>query len=281
VYKRQKVTDDELFRIESIVNKRIRENIEKMEQRNIPIEQAQEAGAMMLFGEKYGERVRMITFDPGWSVELCGGCHVPSTGRIGLFKIVHETSVAAGVRRIEAVTARAAELYVHDRLLEFQQVQELVKNPAGVGQAVASLIEENKRLRKELDQARADQAGNLKADLIRNARAVGDAQVIAKRLEIDDAKALKTLSYEIENAMGGNAFVLFGFVSNGKPQLMLTIGKDLVARGLNAGAIIRELAREIGGGGGGQPFFATAGGKDPEGLDQAILRAEAFIPLDS
>ncbi len=273
----EKVTGEELFRIESIVNEKIRENIEKVEQRSIPIEQAQEAGAMMLFGEKYGDRVRMITFDPTYSVELCGGCHVPATGRIGLFKIVHETSVAAGVRRIEAITARAAESYIHEKLVEFSHVQELVKNPADVEQAVASLIDENKKLKKELDQLRADQAGSLKDELIRNARSVGNAHVIARKVEIDDAKALKTLSYEIEHALGGTAFVLFGFEAKGKPQLMLTIGKDLVSQGLNAGTIIRELAKEIGGGGGGQPFFATAGGKDLDGLDNAILRADSFI----
>lgn len=273
----EKVSAEQIHEIESIVNDKIRSNVEKIEQRNIPIDLAREAGAMMLFGEKYGENVRMITFDPGYSVELCGGCHVSTTGQIGLFIITTETSVAAGVRRIEAITASTAEQYINEKLTAYQSVYELVKNPKDIVQAVGSLIDENKKLKKEIDKMLASQAGSLKDDLIREALSMGDMKYIAKRVDIEDSKALKSLSYEIEQTIGGSTFILFGFESNGKPQLMLTISKDLVDKGLHAGTMVRELAKEIQGGGGGQPFFATAGGKDATGLDKAIDRAASML----
>lgn len=272
-----KVEPEQLKEIERLVNQKIRDNVVKIEQRAIPIEVAQESGAMMLFGEKYGDTVRMITFDPTYSVELCGGCHVPATGKIGLFKITQETSVAAGVRRIEAVTAAAAERYINDRIESYDEIRERLKNPKDVVASIDSVIEENKELKRTIEKLRSAQAGNLKDDLVNSAETYGDVKLVAKRVEISDSKVLKSLSYEIEQALGGSSVVLFGAEKDGKPQLMLTVSKDLVEKGFHAGNMIRDLAKEISGGGGGQPFFATAGGKDASGLNRAIEKGMTVV----
>ena len=274
----QKVSEEERKQIEKRVNQKIRENIVKVENRDIPIAKAKESGAMMLFGEKYGETVRMITFDPGYSIELCGGCHVASTGSIGQFKITSETGISSGVRRIEALTAEKAEKYVNQKIHTLNEISELVKQPTNVTAGVSQLIEENKELKKQLKKLKNAAAGDLKGDLLKGKEEINGVSFIAKRLELSDSKALKGLAYELENELNGPSFILFGFSEKGKAQLMLTISKPLVDRGLNAGNIIRELAKEIKGGGGGQPFFATAGGKDPKGIDAAIANASSFIP---
>ncbi|MBK7873888.1 MAG: alanine--tRNA ligase [Saprospiraceae bacterium] len=273
----QAVTKDELAEIEHLVNQKIRENIQLEEVRNMPIEEARQTGAMMLFGEKYGENVRVITFDKDFSRELCGGTHVPATGEIGLFKIVSESAVAAGVRRIEAITADEAEAYINDKLNKLSTVEELLKHPKDVVQKVEDLQDENKRLQKQIEAMLLEQAASLQKELRAEFVQQDGFQLLVKRLPLSDANTVKTLAYNLEKEVG-NAVIVFGTVSNDKPQLTIRISDDLVqAKGLNAGTLIRELAKEIKGGGGGQAFFATAGGSDVNGLDAALARVVQLI----
>jgi alanyl-tRNA synthetase len=273
----QKVSHEELQQIEDIVNEKIRENIQLEEVREIPLEEAKAAGAIMLFGEKYGDLVRMITFDPGFSRELCGGTHVPATGEIGLFKIVSEGSVAAGIRRIEAVTAEKAQRYIQSELDELKEIRSLLKSPANASKNIAELQEENKQLRKEVEKLQAARANALKSDLLKGAEKIDGITFIGAKLPIEDAAAIKNLAYQLENEIE-NAVILFGAEIKGKPQLMMAISKGLTEqKGLDAGKIIRELAKEIGGGGGGQPFFATAGGRDAQGIERAISKAKEML----
>jgi alanyl-tRNA synthetase len=273
----RKVSEEELEQIETMVNEKIRANIPREEEHDMPLEEAKASGALMLFGEKYGDRVRVITFDPGYSRELCGGTHVAATGEIGQFKILSEGAVAAGIRRIEAVTAEGAEEYIQQQLDELQAIRELLKTQSNTAALVAKLQEENKQLKKELEKLQAAQAGALKGDLIKGAQRLNGAQFIAAVLPLDDSGAMKTLAFELERELE-NAVVLFGAEINGKPQLMLAISKPLTEGGkLHAGNLVRELAKEIGGGGGGQPFFASAGGKDAGGLDQAIAKGVELV----
>jgi alanyl-tRNA synthetase len=266
----QKVTDAELTEIERIVNQKIRENIPLQEARNLPIEEAKKAGAMMLFGEKYGDSVRMITFDPQWSRELCGGCHVSHTGKIGYFKITTETAVSAGVRRIEAMTAEGAERYVSAALEYLASIKNVLKAKDLV-KGVEALQEDNKRLQKAVERMAQEQAGNLREGLKAKATVVNGIHLIAEIIPIADANAVKTLAYELERDLG-NAVIAFGSIANDKPSLSIRISDDLVkSKGLNAGTIVRELAQQfLKGGGGGQASFANAGGTDATGLEAAI-----------
>ncbi|MFK7773778.1 MAG: alanine--tRNA ligase [Saprospiraceae bacterium] len=273
----QKVTDEEVATIEKIVNQRIRENIALEEVRNMPIAEAKNLGATMLFGEKYGDTVRVITFDKNFSQELCGGTHVSATGEIGLFKILKEDSVAAGVRRIEAVTAEAAENFVTKELQELNTIRNLFKNPTRTAQNVEALQEENKALAKEIEQLQNAQAGALKDDLKKNATQKDGVNFIAAKLPLNDGKAIKTLAMQLEQELG-DAVIVFAAEIKGKPQIMVSISKSVVeAKGFNAGKIVNELAAEIGGRGGGQPFFATAGGKNVNGLANAIVKAKEMM----
>lgn len=273
----QKVTDEEVAAIEKIVNQRIRQNIALEEVRNMPIAEAKELGATMLFGEKYGDTVRVITFDKDFSQELCGGTHVAATGQIGLFKILKEDSVAAGVRRIEAVTAEAAEEYVTKELKELNTIRNLFKNPTRTAQNVEALQEENKALAKEIERLQNAQAGALKDDLKKSATQKDGVNFIAAKLPLNDGKAIKTLAMQLEQEIG-DALIIFAAEVKNKPQIMVSISKSIVeAKGLNAGKIVNELAAEIGGRGGGQPFFATAGGKDINGLANVITKAKEMM----
>jgi alanyl-tRNA synthetase len=273
----QKVTEEELLEIERIVNEKIRENIPLEEARSLPIEEAKKSGAMMLFGEKYGETVRMITFDPGYSRELCGGCHVSHTGKIGYFKITAESAVAAGVRRLEAVTAEAAEQYVSAIERDVNAIKLLlkVKEPA---KAVSDLQEENKRLQKEIERLVQEQANSLREGLRGKAEEVNGVRLLAAVLPLSDANAVKTLAFELERELAP-AVVAFGTVSNDKPLLTVKISDELAKeRGLNAGTIVRELAQKyLKGGGGGQPFFATAGGSDAAHIGEAVAAVKGYI----
>ncbi|MFN7118262.1 MAG: alanine--tRNA ligase [Saprospiraceae bacterium] len=273
----QAVTKEELAEIEHLVNQKIRENIQLEEVRNMPIEEARQTGAMMLFGEKYGETVRVITFDKDFSRELCGGTHVPATGEIGLFKIVSESAVAAGVRRIEAITADEAEAYINEELNELNKIREIFKNPKEPAKRVADLMEENKRLQKQMEAMLLEQAANLQKELRAEFVQQNGIQLLVKRLPLTDASAVKTLAYNLEKEVG-NAVIVFGTVANDKPQLTIRISDNLVqTKGLNAGTMIRELAKEIKGGGGGQAFFATAGGSDVNGLDAALAKVSTLV----
>jgi alanyl-tRNA synthetase len=273
----QKMTDQELAQVEKIVNEKIRQNIQLEEARALPIEEAKKSGAMMLFGEKYGDKVRMITFDPKYSRELCGGCHVKATGQLGYFKIISESGIAAGVRRIEAVTANKAEDFINQQIRELTAIKSFFKNNANTVKNIADLQEENKDLQKEVEKLRAMQAAALKDSLVTSAKSISGVKVVAARLKDIDSKSAKTLAVNMLAEMG-EGVILFGLEDQGKATVMLSISETLTkSKGWHAGNIIRELAKEINGGGGGQAFFATAGGTDISGLDKALARLNEFL----
>ncbi len=272
-----KVTDEELERIEQIVNEKIRENIFLKEERNVPYQQAITSGVTALFGEKYGDFVRVITFSEEFSKELCGGTHVKATGQIGFFIITAESAVAAGVRRIEAITGVAAENYIALQSKLVQQLKELLKNPKDLSKSVEALLDENNRLKKEIEKAILEKSAGLKHELAKTAEAINGINFIAQQVELPNADAIKNLAYQVKDIVD-NLFLVLGAVIDGKPSLTVMIAENLVKeKNLNAGAIIRELAKEIKGGGGGQPFFATAGGSDAGGLEAAMAKAKTFI----
>lgn len=272
-----KMSEEEIERVERIVNSKIRENIPLGEQRNVPIEEAKKQGATALFGEKYGDFVRVITFDRNFSVELCGGTHVSATGNIGLFKIVSEGSISSGVRRIEAITAKAAEEFIQSNLDLVKEIQELLKSPKDLKKAVEALLLERNELKKEIEALHLQQAGALKTELIQKVKSVNGLNLIIEQVKLPSAEALKKLSFELKNEVSQVLAILAAEIE-GKPQIAVIINEELVSsKGLNAGNLVRELAKEIQGGGGGQPFFATAGGKNLEGLPLVIEKAQAMF----
>jgi len=271
------MTDEELKKVEDIVNKKVRENVELNEQRNVPIEKAKRLGAMALFGEKYGEFVRVITFDPKFSVELCGGTHVPFTGNIGLFKILSESSVAAGVRRIEAVTADGAEQFVNEGLRILNELKSVLKNPKDIIASAKSLMDEKHALEKKLEVLYQQQANVLKDILAAKATKSNGHTLISEKVSVPNADTLKNIAYALRNQFEDLVLVLAADV-DGKPQVAVMIGEKLAAENkFHAGNLVKELAKEIDGGGGGQPFFATAGGKNLEGLDKVLEKAKQLI----
>ena len=270
------MTDEQLAEVEKMVNEKIRQNIALDERRDVPIAEAKTSGALMLFGEKYGDAVRIITFDPDFSSELCGGTHVPATGELGLCKITAESGVAAGVRRIEAVTGEAAMNYVNERLAALSEIRDLVKGSSNPVKSVATLQEENKALKKEIDKLQAAAAGNVKEDLQKAFEQINDVNFLAAKVALTDAAAIKTLVFQLTGE-NDNAIVLLGSENEGKALLTLAISKGLAGEKYNAGKMIRELAKNIKGGGGGQPFFATAGGKDPDGIQAALTQAKELV----
>ncbi len=273
----QKITDQELAQVEKMVNEKIRQNIVLEEARSISIDEAKEYGAMMLFGEKYGDFVRMITFDSNYSIELCGGCHVKSTGQLGYFKITSESGIAAGVRRIEAVTAVKAEANINHQLLELNAIKSFFKNNINIVKNISDLQDENKELYKEIERLRVIQAASLKDDLIKKAELSDGVYVLKSILKDLDTKSAKTLASNIQSELG-DSVILFGLEDGEKANLMLSISDSLTkSKSWNAGNIIRELAKEINGGGGGQPFFATAGGTDVGGLSRAINQLDKLL----
>jgi len=271
------MTSDEIQKVEDIVNQKVRENIALDEKRNVPIEQAKSLGAMALFGEKYGDFVRVITFDPKFSVELCGGTHVRATGNIGLFKITSESSVAAGVRRIEAITADAAEAFVRSEILLLDEVRSLLKNPKDVSTAVKALTEEKHALEKKLEAFYQEKANQIKDVLVTKATKVAGKTVILEKVSVPNADALKNIAYALRNQFDDLLLILAAEVE-GKPNVCVMVGEKLAeAKTYHAGNIVKELAKEIDGGGGGQPFFATAGGKNLAGLDAVLVKAKQMI----
>ena len=272
-----KVTDEELAKIEDIVNQKIRENIKLNEKRNVPIKEAVASGATATFGEKYGDFVRVITFDPTFSVELCGGTHVPATGEIGMFKFVTESSVSAGVRRVEAYTGEKAMSEINKQLAIIEELKELFKGQNDLVKAVKVLQEERNSLAKKIEILENEKLQEIKERLYAKIISVGDINMIAEVVEVPSADALKQLAYELK-AKIGDLYCVLGAEVNGKPQLAVMIAENLVAsKNLNAGQIIKEIAKEIKGGGGGQPFFATAGGNDVSGLKNAIEKGKSFV----
>ncbi|HEX6222760.1 MAG TPA: alanine--tRNA ligase [Chryseolinea sp.] len=271
------MTADEIREVEDIVNEKIRENIKLDEKRNVPIEQAKTLGAMALFGEKYGDFVRVITFDPQFSVELCGGTHVPATGQIGLFKITSESSVAAGVRRIEAITAEGAEQYVRNELQTLDQVRSLLKNPKDLGMAIKNLLEDKNTLEKKVEFFQQQQANDLKDQLAKKAVKNNGYHLILEKVAVANADALKNIAYGLRNQFDDLLLILAADVES-KPQVTVMIGEKLAQTNkYHAGNMVKELAKEIEGGGGGQAFFATAGGKNLNGLNAVLEKARKLI----
>jgi len=267
-----KVTDEELATIEKMVNKKIRENIPLDEKNNIPIKTAMDMGAMALFGEKYGDEVRVITFDPSYSVELCGGTHVNATGEIGMLKILTESSVAAGVRRIEAVTGTGAELHISEQEQQSYEIKTLLKNAKDPVLAIKQLLLEQEELKSTLDQLNLEKANVIRDELKNKVQVINGFNVIAEEIKIDHADSVKSISYDIRKSIP-NLIMLIAANIHEKPHLSLIISETLQKdKNLDASKIVRELAKEIKGGGGGQPFYATAGGKEISGLGNAIKK---------
>jgi len=269
-----KVSDEELKQVEDFVNSRIREGIALEERRNIPYQQALDEGAIALFGEKYGDSVRAIKF--GKSMELCGGTHVSNTNDIWHFIITSEGAVASGIRRIEAITGNAAKQYFIDRSESFASLQKALNNAQDPVKAVESLQEENSNLQKQIQQLLKDKAKNLKSELKNEIEQINGINFLAKKIDLD-AGGMKDLAFEMDGETE-NLFVVFGAENDGKALLACYISKELVSeKNLDAGKIIRELGKYIQGGGGGQPFFATAGGKNPDGIEEALNKAKNFL----
>ena len=263
----QKVTPEQIREVEHLVNAKIRENVPLTEYRNLPIEKAKELGAIALFGEKYGDEVRVVQF--GSSIEFCGGTHVSATGKIGMVKIISESSVAAGVRRIEAVTgAKVEEMFdtVQDTI---NDLKALFNNAPDLKAAISKYIEENAGLKKQMEEFMKEKEAAVKNKLIEGAKEINGVKVIKAVLPMP-ADAVKNIAFQLKGQFTENLFVVIGSVFENKPLLTVTMSEDQVKAGLNAGQLVREAAKLIQGGGGGQPHFATAGGKNPDGLNAAV-----------
>jgi alanyl-tRNA synthetase len=271
-----KITDEELAQIEKIVNTKIRENIVSNIQQ-MSIDDAKKTGAMALFGEKYGDIVRVVEFDKNYSIELCGGTHVKATGQIGYFKIISEGAVAAGIRRLEAVTAIKAEEFFDNQTATLNEVKAILKNNKDVVKSLSNLVEENNDLQKQLQSLLKEKAQIIKQSLLTKVIAKNGINVIAEQISFDSAEEIKNILFEIRNQVE-NCVCIIGAEVKGKPSISVIIDDNLVKdKNLNAGNIIRDLAKEINGGGGGQPFYAQAGGSKLEGLSSAIEKARGLF----
>ncbi len=271
----QKMSEQEIEKVEEIVNAKIRENSLLEENRKMPIDEAKQLGAMMLFGEKYGEAVRVIKF--GESIELCGGTHVSATGRIGLFKIVSEGAIAAGVRRIEAITAAHAEKYVNEQMKTLKSIQEAMKSSNDILGRVLNLQKENNDLASQIDEFNRERIKIVKNNLKSKILQERGVNIISGQVGIGNAGMIKDLAFQLKGEVE-NLYLVLGAMVEGKPNLTVMISENIVAeKGLDAGKIVREAGREIQGGGGGQPFYATAGGKNSAGLQAAIDKALSFL----
>jgi len=269
-----KVTDEELAEVEAKVNAKILANHPLVEHRAISMEEAKASGAMMLFGEKYGDEVRMIEFDS--SKELCGGTHAPATGALGSFRITQETAVASGIRRIEAITGSAALDAMNTERTALHTIKSLLKAPANIEKAVEDLIAKQTSLQKELDAVKQKEAAAAKSDLASNLDTINGVNTFIGEMPLD-AGAIKDIAFQLKNEKAP-FFGVFGSNVGGKTTLTVAISDDLVSgKDLHAGNIVRNLAKHIQGGGGGQPFFATAGGKNPDGLGAAFEEAKGLL----
>ncbi len=272
-----KMTNDEIQQVEHLVNQRVRENIRLEELRKLPIDEAKTMGAMALFGEKYGSEVRVIVFDRNYSVELCGGTHVSATGRLGFFKIISEGSVAAGIRRIEAITGTAAENYIREQEELLSSIKETLKNPRDLQKAVHSLVEEKNQLQKQIDALQQEKASRIQQELASKIQNIKEAKIIIEKVYLPQADMLKQLAFNLKNQVDNLVMVLAADIE-GKPQISVVIDELLTKTyDLHAGQLVKQLAKHIRGGGGGQPFFATAGGKDVSGLEKVLEEAKEVI----
>lgn len=270
-----KPSKEELARIEQMVNSMIREDHHSKIHSNVSLDEAKKMGAMALFGEKYGEKVRVVEF--GDSVELCGGTHVDSTGRIGMMKIVSESAIAAGIRRIEAVTAIKAEEYINEKLAVVDDITSLLKTTGSITDSIGKLITENSLLKKNLEKLQSQAASSAVKELISKAISVNNLTIVSGIIEGASPETLKNAALQARNSIR-DTVLLLGSESDGKANLLVLVTDELVKeRNISAAAIVKAVAQEIKGGGGGQPFLATAGGKNPEGLESAFRKAEEYL----
>ena len=271
--------EDELEKIERRVNEKIQENIPLLEERNVPIEEAKKSGAMMLFGEKYGDHVRVITFDPEFSVELCGGTHVKASGEIGYFRITNETSVAAGIRRIEAVAGLVADHLLRSEYKQLEQIKSLIGGQKDPEAEIRELLEKNKGLEKELQAVKQLQSSGELDRILSNGKAINGVQLISGKVQGASMDELKQMGYEALEKKNKDSVILLGSVDeeNQKVYLMAAISNNMVQKGLKAGSLVSALGKIVGGGGGGQPNLATAGGRFPEKIDEALEAASDWI----
>ena len=271
----QKLSNEEITKVEKLVNSLIRKDFSLNEMTNIPYEEALKKGAIALFGEKYGDTVRVIQF--GESIELCGGTHVQSTGRIGCFKIVSETSIAAGIRRIEAITGEKAEDFINEKINELKKIATLFNNRKDLPEIIEKMVNDNEALQTQVNNLLKEKAEKLLEDLIKTAKTENGIKFVTGILPLNNANLLKQIGFDIRKKHN-NTIAIIGSTINNRPNFVIAITDDLVnTRNLNAGKIIREAAKEINGSGGGQNFIATAGGKDPDKLNEAINKAKQII----
>jgi len=269
------MTKEELSKVEEMVNRMVRNNYAGRITDGLSMEEAKSMGAMALFGEKYGNLVRVVEF--GDSIELCGGTHVESTGSIGIVKIISEGAIAAGIRRIEAVTASKAEEYINEKLKIVDDISALLKSTGSIMDSVEKLLSENNSIKKTVEKFRIQSAIDNINELINKAVEVNNIRFVSGEVETDSSEVLKNIAYQIRTS-SSNTVMVIGSELNGKANLLVTVTDDLVReRNINAVAIIRDISSEINGGGGGQPFLATAGGKNPNGIQPAIKKAAEFI----
>ena len=271
----QKVSDEEIEKIEKRVNQLIRMNAVRDERREMPIADAEKLGAIALFGEKYGEKVRVIKF--GESIELCGGIHVGATGEIGQFVVISEGSISAGVRRIEAITGEKAEEYLRHKTKTTKELNALLNNPVDLKGAVEQLLQKVSALNGQVEAYKKEAASGLKKELLTQITTINGINFLASKLPVDDAGIIKDLAFQLKGELE-NLFLVFAAEIDGKASIHVMISDNLVNnKGLHAGNIIRDLAKLVDGGGGGQPFYASAGGKDPKGIPNLLAKAKELI----
>ena len=270
-----KMTREELSKVEGEVNQMVRDNYSRKITDGITMEKARSMGAMALFGEKYGDRVRVVEF--GKSIELCGGTHVGATGSIGIVKIVSEGAIAAGIRRIEAVTASKAEEYINDKLKIVDDLASTLKSTGSITESVEKLLTENSSLKKSVEKFQIQSTTLRLKELSNKAIKINDIVLIAGQIESDSSDVLKNIVYQFRTS-SFNTVMVIGSENSGKATIVVAVSDDLVnLKNINAVSIIKEIAGEINGGGGGQPFLATAGGKNPEGIPRALVKAAVFL----
>jgi alanyl-tRNA synthetase len=271
----KKVTDEEIEQIQRLVNQMIREDLKREERREVPIEEAESMGAIALFGEKYGDLVRVIKF--GDSIELCGGTHLDATGQIGQFIILSEGSISAGIRRIEAITGEKAEQYIDQNLKTLKEISSLLNNPADLKASLTDLLSKYSAAAKQIESFEKENAGNLKKALLSEIESRNGINFLARKLDVSNSAILKDIAFQLKGEVD-NLFLVLASEIDGKANIHVMISDNLVKeRGLNAGTIIRELAKTVGGSGGGQPFYATAGGKEPSGIPALLKLAKEII----
>ena len=270
-----KMTRDEIMKVEEIANRMVRENYTGRIMENLSMKKAKAMGAMALFGEKYGENVRVVQF--GNSIELCGGTHVHSTGSIGIIKIISEGAIASGIRRIEAVTASKADEYIDEKLFAAEEVATLLKSTGSIKESVEKLIAENSSLRKTIERYQVQAAMTSLKELEENAVIIKDIRFISGEIKTDSADTLKAIAFDMRKN-SDNIVAVIGSAIGGKANIVVMVSDKLVSeKNINAVNIIKEISAEINGGGGGQPFLATAGGKKPEGIKSAIMKAAEYL----